>query len=94
MAVLSVDEIRAGVAGLGSWDLVDGSVVAEFGFDDFRQAVAFVVRVSFEAESANHHPDIDVRYNRVRLALSTHSAGGVTDKDLALAAVIQGLTDH
>jgi len=91
MTALSADEVRAGLANLPAWDLVDGAIATECRFDDFRQAVAFVVRVAFEAEGADHHPDIDVRYNRVRLALSTHSEGGVTAKDFALASVIEGL---
>ena len=89
MTAISADEIHEGLAELPGWELVDDTIVSEFRFDDFRQAVAFVVRVAFEAEAADHHPDIDLRYSRVRLALSTHSAGGVTAKDLSLAAVIQ-----
>lgn len=88
---LSGDQIREGLADLPAWDLVDDTIATEFRFDDFRASVAFVVRVAFEAEAAVHHPDIDLRYNRVRVALSTHSAGGVTDKDVDLAKVIQGL---
>lgn len=94
MTALSADEVRSGLVGLPSWELVDGAITTEYRFDDFRQSVAFVVRVAFEAEAADHHPDIDVRYNRVRLALCTHSAGGVTDKDFALASVIQRLADR
>jgi len=86
---LADDEVRSGLVGLPSWGLADGQIATDYGFDDFRQAVAFVVRVAFEAEAADHHPDIDVRYNRVRVALSTHTAGGVTAKDLDLAAVIE-----
>ncbi|MGI9080434.1 MAG: 4a-hydroxytetrahydrobiopterin dehydratase [Acidimicrobiales bacterium] len=91
MTALADDEVRSGLVGLPSWALADGEIVAHYGFDNFRRAVVFVVGVAFEAEAADHHPDIDVRYNRVRIALSTHSAGGVTAKDLALAAVIEGL---
>lgn len=85
MATLSEDEIRAGLGGLDGWELGDGEIVREFRFGNFRDAVAFVVRLSYEAEAANHHPDLDIRYNRVRMALSTHSEGGVTAKDLDLA---------
>jgi len=90
VTALADDEVRRRLVGLPPWGLADGQIVTEYRFDDFRQAVAFVVRVAFEAEGVDHHPDIDVRYNRVRIALSTHSAGGVTDKDLDLAAVIEG----
>jgi 4a-hydroxytetrahydrobiopterin dehydratase len=53
--------------------------------------MAFIVRVAFEAEAANHHPDIDVRWNRVRLALATHSEQAITTNDLELAATIERL---
>ncbi len=94
MTALGEEDIRAGLVGLGSWELVDGQIATEYRFADFRHAVAFVVTVAFEAESAEHHPDIDVRYNRVRIALSTHSAGGVTTKDFDLATAIEGIAGH
>jgi len=53
--------------------------------------VAFVVRVAFEAEAANHHPDLDIRYSKVQVTLSTHSEGGVTEKDVALARAINAV---
>jgi 4a-hydroxytetrahydrobiopterin dehydratase len=53
--------------------------------------VAFVVRLSFAAEAADHHPDLDVRYDKVLVTLSSHSEGGVTEKDLALARAIEAL---
>ena len=85
MAKLSGDEVQQGLSKLDGWDREGDEIVKEFGFDGFGDAIAFVVRLGFRAEKANHHPDIDVRYNRVRVALSTHSEGGITDKDLALA---------
>ncbi len=60
-------------------------------FPDFAAALAFVNRVGTAAEQAGHHPDIDIRYNRVRLALVSHDAGGLTEKDFALAATIDAL---
>lgn len=89
---LAEDDIRGGLVGLPLWEPADGQIATEFAFADFRQAVAFVVRVAFEAEQADHHPDIDIRYNRVRIALSTHSAGGVTSKDLDLASVVERIS--
>ena len=86
MAKLSDDEVRDGLASLPGWDRNGDEIVKEYRFDGFGDAIAFVVRVAFRAEKADHHPDIDVRYNRVRVALSTHSDGGITAKDLALAA--------
>ena len=62
-----------------------------FAHEDFQAAVAFVVRVGFLAEAADHHPDIDIRWNKVTLVLSTHSEGALTEKDTALAAQIDAL---
>ncbi|HEX2420109.1 MAG TPA: 4a-hydroxytetrahydrobiopterin dehydratase, partial [Acidimicrobiia bacterium] len=64
------------------------SLVAEFEFKDFAEAMQFVNRVAEMAESVDHHPDIDIRWNKVRLVLSTHSEGGITQKDLDLAGQI------
>ncbi|MBV8160290.1 MAG: 4a-hydroxytetrahydrobiopterin dehydratase [Acidimicrobiia bacterium] len=86
MTKLSEEQVQQGLADLGGWERQGDEIVKEFGFDGFGDAVAFVVRIAFRAEKADHHPDIDVRYNRVRVALSTHSEGGITGKDLALAA--------
>ncbi len=86
MAKLSDDEVRDGLSELPGWERQDNEIVKEYKFETFGDAVAFVVRLAFRADKADHHPDIDVRYNRVRVALSTHSEGGITNKDLALAA--------
>jgi 4a-hydroxytetrahydrobiopterin dehydratase len=86
MAKLTVDEVQQGMASLAGWERQGDEIVKEYRFDGFGDAIAFVVRLAFRAEKANHHPDLDVRYNRVRVALSTHSDGGITAKDLALAA--------
>jgi 4a-hydroxytetrahydrobiopterin dehydratase len=67
------------------WKRDGDALVGHFEFGDFGQALAFVNRVAARAEAANHHPDIDIRWNKVRLVLSTHSEGGITQKDLDLA---------
>jgi 4a-hydroxytetrahydrobiopterin dehydratase len=67
------------------WTEVDGALQREFGFDGFPQAIAFVNRVAALAESENHHPDIAISYKRVTLRWTTHSAGGITDRDHELA---------
>jgi 4a-hydroxytetrahydrobiopterin dehydratase len=90
MTVLSDDEVEGALADLDGWERAGDEIVREVRFDTFPDAVAFVVRVGFAAEAANHHPDLDVRYNKVRVALSTHSEGGITDKDVDLARAIQG----
>ena len=70
------------------WERVGSEIRRTFRFRDFRQALAFVNRVGDLAEAAGHHPDIDIRYNTVTLALTTHDAGGLTAKDFDLARSI------
>ncbi len=91
MATLSDQAITATLADLPGWALEGGQIAKQYRFDGFPAAVAFVVRISYEAEAADHHPDLDVRYNKVRVALSTHSKGGVTAKDVDLARTIERL---
>ena len=78
-------ELDEAVAGTDGWTLLDGELVREAKFADFLAAMEFVNRVAAIAESEGHHPDIDIRYNRVRLALVTHDAGGITARDFAMA---------
>ena len=86
MAKLNDDDVQKGLATLPGWERQGDEIIKEYKFNGFGDAVAFVVRLAFKADKADHHPDLDVRYNRVRVALSTHSEGGITAKDLALAA--------
>jgi 4a-hydroxytetrahydrobiopterin dehydratase len=74
------------------WRQEDESLVRDLQFDDFKSAIAFVNRVADAAEEANHHPDILVHgWNKVRLTLTTHSEGRLTDNDRAMAETIDGL---
>ena len=68
------------------WSLRGNEIVRTFVFADFVAAMRFVNAVAEAAEAADHHPDIDIRYNKVTLALTTHDSGGLTEKDFALAA--------
>ena len=86
MNALSPEDVQVQLAKLPAWKIVSGELTRTFQFPDFRAALAFVDRVGELAEQAGHHPDIDIRYNRVRLALVTHDAGGLTPKDFDLAA--------
>lgn len=70
------------------WKREAESLVANLEFKDFAESMTFVNQVANKAEQANHHPDIDIRWNKVRLVLSTHSEGGITQKDLDLARSI------
>jgi 4a-hydroxytetrahydrobiopterin dehydratase len=67
------------------WKLESGKLVREWTFSDFVEAMAFVNRVAALAENAGHHPDIDIRYNRVLLGLISHDAGGITRRDVTMA---------
>jgi len=86
MQKLSQQELQEVVARLPLWKLEDGKLVRDWVFKDFLAAMEFVDRVAVLAEAAGHHPDIDIRYNRVRLALVTHDSGGITAKDADMAA--------
>lgn len=84
----SADEVAHALRSLPDWT-VDGEVITrEFQLDDFGAAIAFVVRVGFLAEAADHHPDIDVRWRRVTIRLTTHECHGLSERDFALAAAI------
>ena len=91
MATLSDTEVKNALAGAPGWELDGVEIVKEYKFKDFAEAMAFVNRVAEAAEAASHHPDIDIRWNKVRLVLSTHSQGGLTANDFALAGQIEGL---
>jgi 4a-hydroxytetrahydrobiopterin dehydratase len=79
---LSADDLRRQLAALPGWDPAGDAVRKTFEFPSFPEAVAFVNRVAEGAERADHHPDILISYRRVTLSWSTHSAGGVTGKDI------------
>jgi 4a-hydroxytetrahydrobiopterin dehydratase len=90
--VLSPDDVDAALAEQGlAWERVGDELVTTVELRDFAAALAFVNAVGAAAEAANHHPDIDIRWNKVHLVLSTHSAGGLTVLDIALAAAIDRL---
>lgn len=84
MAKLTREELATGLARLPGWSREGEAIVRTYTFRNFRVALAFVAFVGEVAEEMGHHPDIDVRYNRVRLAVTTHDAGGLTAKDLEL----------
>ena len=86
---LKKDDIKARLAGMPGWKLDDDEIEKKFQFADFKQSMVFVNAVADAAEAMDHHPDIEIKYNRVEVTLSTHSEGGVTEKDFALAAQIE-----
>jgi 4a-hydroxytetrahydrobiopterin dehydratase len=86
---LDDDTVTGRLAALAGWER-DGDVIQKtFELATFPDAIAFVTRIADRAEAANHHPDLDIRYRKVRVALSTHDAGGLTDLDFDLATEIE-----
>jgi 4a-hydroxytetrahydrobiopterin dehydratase len=87
-ATLNETELAVLLQSHPEWKLQNGKLVREWAFKDFVEAMAFVNRVAATAEAVGHHPDIDVRYNRVTLGLVSHDAGGITQRDAAMAGKI------
>jgi 4a-hydroxytetrahydrobiopterin dehydratase len=91
MPAMAEQDARARLAEVPGWDLGDKTLVRKLSLPSFRDAVAFVVKLAFVAEAADHHPDILINYRRVTLTLWTHTEGGITEKDFALAKQINKL---
>jgi 4a-hydroxytetrahydrobiopterin dehydratase len=91
MGLLSADDIGTELASLPDWTRAGDSITREVTLADFRAALLYVGAVGYLAEQANHHPDVLIQWNRVTLTLSTHSAGGLTGDDFALARQISAL---
>ena len=89
--VLSDIEIQRAIGRLPGWSRRAGVITKTFTMPTFPAAISFVGRVADAAEQAAHHPDIDIRYTKVTFALSTHDAGGLTQKDIDLAGAIEQL---
>lgn len=88
MGLLTMDEVKKKVHDLKGWELYDGVIQKKFSFRSFKASMAFVNKVAELADSVDHHPDMIINYNRVLLKLTTHSQGGITDKDFSLAQMI------
>ena len=91
MAALSQSDIESRLRSIPQWRVEGGELTRTFALNDFVAALSFVNKVGDLAEKAGHHPDIDIRYNKVRLGLVTHDAGGLTAKDFDLAASVEKL---
>lgn len=93
MARMTGDEVAGLAARLPGWRVVDGTAIERsFRFDGFAAAWAFMSRVALLAEKADHHPDWSNSYDRVTIRLSSHDAGGLTERDAALAAAINAIS--
>ncbi len=89
MALLSREEILGELEKLNGWEFENNSILRKFQLEDFKSAVAFIVKIGMAAEIANHHPDIFLHnWNKVLITLSTHSENGITPKDISLAKEI------
>ena len=85
MAVLTDSEIQQALGSLPGWTRQGIAIQRIFQFPDFKAAMAFVNRIADAAEQANHHPDIDIRYNKVTMSLVSHDSGGITKRDIGMA---------
>lgn len=88
MAVLTDVEIQQAITSLNGWQRNGEAIQRVFRFPDFKAAMQFVNKVAEKAEQANHHPDIDIRYNTITMALVSHDSGGVTQRDVRMAETI------
>jgi 4a-hydroxytetrahydrobiopterin dehydratase len=91
MPLLSDEEIESRLEGLEGWEHYGNSIRREFKFEDFMGSVDFVNRLAPVAEEMNHHPDLFISWNKVRVSVLTHSEGGVTENDFELASRIDKL---
>ena len=90
---LSAEAIESGLADLEGWSLDEGKLRRDFKFANFAQAFGFMTSAAIEAEKMNHHPEWFNVYNKVIVHLTTHSAAGITELDLALASKMDALAD-
>jgi len=90
--LLTAEEIGERLAAIDGWSRVENWIEKEFEFKSFLRAMSFVNAVAYIAEAMNHHPDINVHYNHVKLMIWTHAVGGITEYDLALAAGIDAIS--
>ncbi|GMU78655.1 MAG: putative pterin-4-alpha-carbinolamine dehydratase [Acidimicrobiia bacterium] len=88
MERLSDDQVRDALVQLPGWERAGETITRTFELATFPAAIDFVVRIAAAAEAANHHPDLDIRYRRVRVVLTTHDAGGITGRDVELARAV------
>ena len=95
MAILPSDEISSKLVDLTGWNYKDEHICKEYELNNFKDALGFVNKIGEAAEHMNHHPDIFIHsWNKVQVAISTHSEGGVTEKDFILAKRIEGINNE
>jgi len=90
---IPTEELPRRLKKIPEWEISKDRLVRTFEFDEFMEGIDFINGVAEIAESANHHPDIIVRYNLVKLSLTSHDSGGITNRDFELAARVDTLID-
>ena len=85
MTVLTTKQIKAGLKAVANWSQREQTIYRTFKFEGFLNSIAFVNRITRVAQNLNHYPDIDIRFEQVTLTLTTHDAGGITEKDFSVA---------
>lgn len=93
MKKLSTTEITDRLENLEGWTFSENALHTSFEFENFKEAFTLMTRIAFEAEAQEHHPDWTNVYNQLEITLSTHDAGGVTEKDFKLAKAIEGIVN-
>lgn len=88
---LNDEQIEASLRDLDGWSVTNGQIEKEFTFDTYARGVLFAVTAGHIAEQMDHHPDLDIRYRRVRVALSTHDVGGISSLDFDFARRLENL---
>lgn len=91
MPLLNDGEIQDKLGGLDGWERVENEITKVYKLKNYVESVGFVAKIALLAERADHHPDIILQYNKVTVTLSTHSDGGITEKDFSLAREIEGV---
>ncbi len=93
MQKLTEQEINDKLENLEGWDYSENALHTSFEFENFKEAFTLMTRIAFEAEAQQHHPDWSNVYNQLEIKLSTHDAGGVTEKDFKMANAIEGIVN-
>lgn len=94
MEVLSKEQIQQRLGSDSGWNIGENAISKTFSFSTFKDAVSFMVRVGFECEALDHHPDWKNAYNRIDVSLTTHSVNGVTDKDITVAELMDRIYNN
>jgi 4a-hydroxytetrahydrobiopterin dehydratase len=93
MKKLSEEDINDHLESLEGWTYSENAIHTSFEFENFKEAFTLMTRIAFEAEAQNHHPEWSNVYNELEITLSTHDAGGVTEKDMKMAKTIEGIVN-